>query len=351
VTWGPGEEPLVRALAGGMRTAPRVPLATTIVPEMVALLRRGGLVVGGDQGPIHVAAALVVPALGLYGPTSARRNGPYGGRVATIRSPAGGMDDTPVGAALEAATGLGPVTGTSTLSVAGITRNEEESLGACLERVGWADEIVVVDAGSTDKTVAVAREFTDRVLFRPWTGSGAQKNFALDQGTGSWILFLDADQRVPEPLRDNLRAVTRLDPPEAGFAMARWHVRLFQQGRGRFSARAVHESGSLDGPVGLLGEALVRESYQGVADFGTRTSRYSGLAAGELAAAGHGGGVGDLTVRPRWRFARMSLLQGGFLDGWRGFVLAMLYAPYVVVRAAKVRELRAACPAGPGVAG
>ena len=70
MTWGPGEEPLVRALAGGMRTAPRVPLATTIIPEMVALLRRGGLVVGGDQGPIHVAAALVVPALGLYGPTS-----------------------------------------------------------------------------------------------------------------------------------------------------------------------------------------------------------------------------------------------------------------------------------------
>jgi glycosyltransferase involved in cell wall biosynthesis len=262
------------------------------------------------------------------------------------------MDDTPVGAPLEAATGLGPVTGTSTLSVAGITRNEAESLRACLERVVWADEIVVVDAGSTDKTVAVAREFTDRVLFQPWTGSGAQKNFARDQGTGSWILFLDTDQRVPEPLCDDLRAVTRLDPPEVGFAMARWHVRLFRQGRGRFSARAVHESGSVDGPVGRLGEALVVDSYQeGVADFGTRTSGYSGLGAGELAAASHGGGVGDLTVRPRWRFARMYLLQGGFLGGWRGFVLTMLYDPYIVVRAAKVRELRAACPAGPGVAG
>jgi lipopolysaccharide heptosyltransferase I len=105
LTWGPGEEPLARAIAHGMRTGALVPPATTII-EMIALFRRAMLVVGGDTGPVHVAAVLGVPTIGLYGPTSARRNGPYGSRVATIQSPTGQMGDVSVDAVLGAALGL-----------------------------------------------------------------------------------------------------------------------------------------------------------------------------------------------------------------------------------------------------
>lgn len=103
--WGPGEEPLARAIAQGMRAAAVVAPPTSI-PEMVALLRRATLVVGGDTGPTHIAAALGVPALGLYGPTSARRNGPYGRRTAAVQSPTGRMDSIGVEAVLAAAEGL-----------------------------------------------------------------------------------------------------------------------------------------------------------------------------------------------------------------------------------------------------
>lgn len=102
VAWGPGEEPLARAIAHGMRAGAAVPPSTTI-PEMVALFRRAALVVGGDTGPVHIAAALQVPTVGLYGPTSARRNGPYGSRTAAVQSPSGRMDGISVEAVLAAA--------------------------------------------------------------------------------------------------------------------------------------------------------------------------------------------------------------------------------------------------------
>ncbi len=105
VVWGPGEEPLARAIAARMRGAPLVPPATSI-PEMVALLRRAALVVGGDTGPVHIAAALGVPTLGLYGPTSARRNGPYGARTAAVQSATGRMDGIGADAVLAAAEAL-----------------------------------------------------------------------------------------------------------------------------------------------------------------------------------------------------------------------------------------------------
>ncbi len=105
ITWGPGEEPLARAIAHGMRTGALVPRSTTII-EMIALFRRAALVVGGDTGPVHVAAVLGVPTIGLYGPTSARRNGPYGPRVAVIQSPNGRMDGVSVEAVLGAAQAL-----------------------------------------------------------------------------------------------------------------------------------------------------------------------------------------------------------------------------------------------------
>jgi glycosyltransferase involved in cell wall biosynthesis len=245
----------------------------------------------------------------------------------------------------------------ASLSVAIVALNEEERLRACLESVVWAEELVVVDAGSSDKTVAIAREFTDRVLFRAWDGYGTQKNFALGQCHGDWILSLDADERVSDALREEIQATLGGGRPEVGFYLPRrnlfqgrwvrhgglypdWQLRLFRQGRGAFVERAVHESVRVNGPRGRLGVPLIHESYRSIGDAVARLNRYSDLAAADLALAGRGGSLIDLLIRPAWRFVSMYLLRVGFLDGWRGLVLAGLHAHYVFLRAAKVRERR-----------
>jgi glycosyltransferase involved in cell wall biosynthesis len=242
------------------------------------------------------------------------------------------------------------------VSVAVITFNEEDRLRACLESVAWADEIVVVDSESHDKTVQIAREFTDRVVVRPWPGFADQKNFALALATGDWILSLDADEEVSAELRDEIRdVVTRADAAD-GYAVRRrnvflgqwirhgglypdWQVRLFRRGRGRFGARDVHESVDVDGTLGRLGGDLVHRSYRDVADFFDRANRYSTLAAAELVRTGRRARARELVARPLGRFVSMYVVQRGFLDGRKGLLLAALYAYYVFMRTAKVWEV------------
>jgi glycosyltransferase involved in cell wall biosynthesis len=244
---------------------------------------------------------------------------------------------------------------TPRLSVVVVTKNEEDRLRACLESVVWADEIVVVDAESEDKTVAIAREFTDRVVVRPWPGYATQKNAALDLATGDWVLSLDADEVVSGALRTEIAAVLTADGPGDGYAVPRrnifwgrwvrhgglypdWQVRLFRRGRGRFGARAVHESVTVEGRVERLGGHLEHRSYRDLSDFLARADRYATLAADEAVARGRRAGAMDLVLRPLGRFLGMYVIGRGFLDGWRGFLLAALYAYYVLIRSAKIWE-------------
>jgi glycosyltransferase involved in cell wall biosynthesis len=243
----------------------------------------------------------------------------------------------------------------ASLAVVVITLDEEERLRRCLESAAWADEIVVVDAGSGDKTIQVAREFTDRVVVRPWPGFAAQKNFALDQASADWVLSLDADEEVSPELRAEIEAVLAAAGPADGYAVPRrnvflgqwirhgglypdWQVRLFRRGRGRFVAREVHESVRVDGRRSRLRGHLVHRSYRDVADFIDRANRYSTLAADEQAAGGRRVTVADLALRPLGRFLSMYVLRRGFLDGRAGLLLAGLYAYYVFIRTAKVWE-------------
>lgn len=242
------------------------------------------------------------------------------------------------------------------LSAVVVTLNEEERLRACLESVAWADEIVVVDAESHDKTVQIAREFTDRVLVRPWPGFAAQKNFGLEQATGDWLLSLDADEEVSPALREELGALLRAPAAVDGYAVPRrniflgqwirhgglypdWQVRLFRSGRGRFVARDVHESVEVEGVVGRLAGHLVHRSYRDLSDFFERAHRYSTLAARDLVRRGRTARARELLVRPVGRFLGMYLVQRGFLDGRKGLLLAALYAYYVFMRTAKVWEV------------
>jgi len=240
-------------------------------------------------------------------------------------------------------------------SVVVITLDEEAHIRRCLESVAWADEIIVVDAESRDKTVQIAREFTDRVTSRPWPGFAAQKNFALEQGTADWLLSLDADEEVSPELRDEIATIVADAGACEGYAVRRrnmflgqwirrgglypdWQVRLFRRGRGRFVDRAVHESVRVDGRVGRLRGHLVHWSYEDVTDFIERANRYSSLAAEEWIAEGRRVRTPELVLRPLARFFSMYLVRRGFLDGRRGLLLATLYAYYVFMRSAKVWE-------------
>ena len=244
---------------------------------------------------------------------------------------------------------------TARLTVAVITWNEEARLRRCLESVAWADEIVVVDAASTDKTATIAREFTDHVFVHPWEGFARQKNWAVERATGDWVLSLDADEEVGEELRESIRRVLASDAGPNGYTVARrnifwgrfirhgrlypdWQLRLFRRGAGRFVDRDVHESVEVTGTVTRLDGALVHESYRDVADFLERTNRYTSLAADEWVRSGRPIRARELCVRPLARFFSMYVLHAGFLDGWRGFLLATLYAYYVFLRSAKVWE-------------
>ncbi len=243
------------------------------------------------------------------------------------------------------------------LSVAIIAWNEEERLRACLESVAWADEIIVIDAESTDKTVQVAREFTDKIWVRPWAGFAAQKNFALEQAAGEWVLSLDADERVTPELRERIGRIVRANGPADGYSIPRknvfwgawmrhgglfpdYQLRLFRRDAGRFVDSAVHESVVVEGHVEALDEPMLHHSYRGLEDFVARSNRYSTLAAQEIVSRGGRAGLADLALRPLGRFLSMYVLRLGFLDGWRGFVLAVLYADYVFLRMAKAWEAR-----------
>jgi glycosyltransferase involved in cell wall biosynthesis len=242
------------------------------------------------------------------------------------------------------------------LSVVVVALNEEARLRDCLLSVAWADEIiVVVDAQSTDKTASIAREFTDHVFVRPWPGFAEQKNFGLDQATGDWLLSLDADEEVPPALKDEILATVARRDAAAGYRIPRrnifwgqwvkhgrlypdWQLRLIRRGRGAFVTHRVHESMRVDGDVARLDTALVHRSYRDVADFLQRADRYSTLAADAWVAEGRPIRGRDLVLGPLGRFVSMYVLHAGFLDGWRGFLLASLYAYYVFVRGAKIWE-------------
>ena len=243
------------------------------------------------------------------------------------------------------------------LSVVVVTLDEEERIRACLDSVAWADELIVVDAESRDKTATIARELTDAVFVRPWPGFAAQKNFGIEQARGEWILSLDADEVVSPALRADIENTLAGDGGAYdGYSVPRrnvfwdrwvrhgglypdWQLRLFRRGRGRFVARAVHESVVVDGSVGRLRGHLEHRSYRDVADFLERTDRYTTLAADDWLAGGRGTRpFADLVVRPLGRFLGMYVWRGGFLDGWRGFLLAVLYGYYVFMRSAKIWE-------------
>jgi glycosyltransferase involved in cell wall biosynthesis len=256
------------------------------------------------------------------------------------------------------------------VSVTIITRDEAANIAAAIESVRWADEIVVVDSGSTDATVEIARRYTDRVVVRPWPGFVAQKNFAAEQARHDWILSIDADERVPPELAAEIQALLAGTPTAAGyriprvtFHLGRWmrstdwypdyQLRLYDRRRARWKGRLVHESVHTDGLVERLRAELQHYPYRDIAHHLQTMDRYTTLAAQQLFEDGRRAGWIDLLVTPRLTFFRNYVLRGGFRDGMPGLVVSIMNSYYVGLKFAKLWELcspSTSTPPAPGAA-
>jgi len=244
------------------------------------------------------------------------------------------------------------------LTVITLTRDEEHNIVGCLESVAWADEIIVLDSGSTDRTVELARRFTPDVAVLPWKGYGAARNEGLKRSHSGWILWLDADERVTPELASEIGGILlKDDPAVAGYEIARrayfcgkwirhggWYpsrvIRLFRKDLAKFSETRVHERLVIEGTVARARYDLIHYTDPDLHHYFTKFNSYTSLAARDLSEAGRSFFVGDLVFRPLFQFFKMYLLRLGFLDGMHGFVLCVASSAYVFTKYAKFWELK-----------
>jgi glycosyltransferase involved in cell wall biosynthesis len=242
------------------------------------------------------------------------------------------------------------------LSVVIITLNEEANLARTLDSVTWADEIVILDSGSTDRTREIAESFHVKFFVEPWKGFAAQKNSALQKAECDWILSLDADEEVEPALGEEIRELLNQHPSETGFwiprknfFLGRWirhggfypdpKLRLFRRGEGAFEERLVHEDVRVPGAIGKLRHHLLHHAYPTLESYLEHMNRYSSLGA-NMAVAKHKAGFSfiDIVIRPRLTFFYNYILRGGFLDGREGLLLHLYHANYVSWKYAKAWE-------------
>ena len=238
-----------------------------------------------------------------------------------------------------------------------ITLDEAEHIGAAIDSAVWADEVVVVDSGSTDGTATIARGKGATVLSREWSGYVDQKNFAADRVSNDWIFSLDADERIPPPLAAEVQALLASEPPKRGyrvprvsFHLGRWirttdfypdfQTRLYDRRAARWRGKYVHESVSVDGPVGRLRHDLEHYSYRDLSDQLDRVNHYTSLAARQLREDGRRAGPLELLIHPPAAFLRNYLLRRGILDGTVGLTISLVNAYSVLLKFAKLWELQ-----------
>jgi len=244
-------------------------------------------------------------------------------------------------------------------SVSGIviTRNEERHISDCLGTLTWADEIVVVDSQSTDRTVARARRFTERVHDLPFVNFARTRNAALDLARCDWAFFLDADERVSDALATEVRDCISSPEPHSGywvprrnFILGRWmghtgwypdyQLRLFQRSRGRYDeAREVHEVVLLDGSAGRLAQAILHYNYESLGEVFSRQRRYASLQAATLRRAGRRAQPHNLVLQPLRELRRRYVTLRGYRDGVHGLFLSLVMAYYEFLVYAKLARL------------
>lgn len=240
-----------------------------------------------------------------------------------------------------------------------ITFNEEHNIAAALESLSWADEIIVVDSESNDRTAEVARAYTDRIFVRPWPGYSAQKNFAAEQAANDWIFSLDADERVSRELTDSIRQLKgrAAEPGSAGFEMSRltfylgrwikhsgwrpdYKSRLYHRRRARWRGDYVHETLEMDGTVERLSGDILHHTVRDASEHHLRMDRYTTLAAEQAYLQGKRASLLSLLISPGIVFLRSYILKLGFLDGIPGLAIARFAAHYEFLKNLKMWEMR-----------
>ena len=249
------------------------------------------------------------------------------------------------------------------LSVTIITKNEAHNIVECVRSARFADEVVVVDCGSTDDTVALARAEGAQVFVTDWPGDGAQKNRAIDRSTGDWFFSLDADERIPEALAREVRAAIERTDVDA-FQVPRlsaycgqfmhhggwrpdYNWRLARRGKARWTETQVHSVMKVEGRSDRLRESIIHYSFPTMESVLEKVNRYSTWSAQDLDAAGRRGSIRQAVGHALWAFFRTYVLRRAFLDGRMGFLLAVSNAEGTYYRYVKLwLRQRAAGPEG-----
>ena len=243
----------------------------------------------------------------------------------------------------------------ASVSVIIITKNEEKNIRRCLEAVKWADEIIVFDSGSTDNTVRICKEYTDKIWQTDWPGYGEQKQRALEKATCEWVLSVDADEVVSEQLQKLIPASIK-DSKYSGFELpirqnfygqnirfangSAKCLRLFRRDCARFSGAKVHEGVSVSGRVSSLSQPIIHYSVATVGEMVGKMNMYTDIHAEAKVGSQKRGGVWLGVVKALWMFFRVYFLNLGFLDGRAGLVLAVGFAEGAFYRYVKLYYLR-----------
>jgi glycosyltransferase involved in cell wall biosynthesis len=246
------------------------------------------------------------------------------------------------------------------VSVVIVTKDEEKNIEDALKSVADADEIIIVDCFSADRTVEICRAYTDKIYQHEWRGFAGQKQLAVDYAAGPWVLLLDADERVTPELKKEIAGKTSHSSqpvphdyygfylPRKNFFLGKWirhsgwwpdyTLRLFRKDKAALEDREVHEKVLVDGPTAYLKNPLEHYTYRTIPDFLRKMENYSSLAAREIRKKSGGPGVISVAVRPVFTFIKMFFFRLGFLDGAYGLLLALLYSYYTFLKYVKALE-------------
>ncbi|MHB9155710.1 MAG: glycosyltransferase family 2 protein [Endomicrobiales bacterium] len=248
------------------------------------------------------------------------------------------------------------------LSVYIMTFNEEAKIKDCLESVKWADEIVVMDSFSTDRTVEICRQYTDKIVQKEFVGFGRLRNIALEHCSHDWVLSVDADERVTEELKNEVLEHLLNGPdadayhvPRKSHFLGRWvrhcgwypdyrQPQFFNKRKMKYKEQMVHEGFELDGKLSCLKGHVLQFPFLNLDQFLRKMDRYSSLRAQEMHAGGTSFKASHLVVHPAAMFFRMYAAKGGFLDGKVGLILSFLYAYYTAMKYIKLWEKKLSPP-------
>ncbi|MCK4980243.1 MAG: glycosyltransferase family 2 protein [Candidatus Delongbacteria bacterium] len=242
------------------------------------------------------------------------------------------------------------------LSVAIITKNEENNIMRCLKSVSWVDEVVIVDSGSTDKTIEKCNEYNCKVIESEWLGFGKTKQLAVDNCKNYWVLVLDADEEISESLKVKIEEIL-INPKHSGYRIKRnsfylgkmikycgwdkdYTLRLFDKNKGKFNDKLVHESVKIeDENIGIIKEVMLHYTYPSISLHMSKIKMYSELGAKDLIKKGHSSCIANAVLRGILKFFKMYFIKLGILDGKIGFILCVNSSFGVYLKYLKLWEL------------